>query len=349
MGFDNRWVVVYFGISPELENFVSIIMWPGTSQTSRKCFKQISDLIEEDEHNALKFEGAYRLRPPNGIRPQNVEKLDIEHDSHPYYNWQYFPFIKDIGDTLIKPISAVNYRKVLLRNSKNDLVEDYVTIRVTVGLVVEMKGNELRVKVPFINLRPHTQIFKIRHNLKNEEITLNDIYYFLLIERAGKRPSEIFAIEKIHLADVIAHLVSFYLYKRFVNSSKGDEYRTYINRKLNPALDVILETQNSGKKEDLFYICTLDELDTIFKYYKNLIFKRVYPNIHEKYSFDLWDYISKFYLVPYYDINSSEGKVYYKPPIFRQELQDISCNKIQNISKIIHQYSYEDVNTHERS
>ena len=41
VGYDNRWLVIYFGISPELENFVSIDMWPSESESSKDCYRKI--------------------------------------------------------------------------------------------------------------------------------------------------------------------------------------------------------------------------------------------------------------------------------------------------------------------
>ncbi|HEC92622.1 MAG TPA: hypothetical protein ENI51_06500, partial [Candidatus Atribacteria bacterium] len=58
VGFDSRWLVIYFGISPELENFVSIVMWPSESRSSRECYRAILNLLQE-EKKSLKFIGSY--------------------------------------------------------------------------------------------------------------------------------------------------------------------------------------------------------------------------------------------------------------------------------------------------
>lgn len=335
-GFDSRWLVVYFGISPELENFTSIVMWPSESVVSKKCYETIFNMLK-DERRTLKLEGSYYLILPNELHPQHVQEIGIKKDDEAFYNWQYFPFIKDVGETLGKPISATNYRKVLLRDRNGNLIEDYITIRVTVGAIIEIKGNELKVKVPFLNQTPHSFIFQLRYNVDARALEKDRLYYFLLIERAGEKKLEIFSIENAEQIDALAHIISFELYKRFIALVTGDEYRQYIILK-----DSIVGKIECKNPYDLFEICTIDKCKEMFNSYKYLIYKRIYPTRMEdsrlfSSQIDIWEFIYTTYLSPYFKIND-KNKIYYSPPIFKHDLHDFLCEKILKINKTIHSY-----------
>jgi hypothetical protein len=70
-------IVVYYGLCPELENFVSITLWP-QSNTSRIAYKKIYTMVKNDIENkdVLKFNQNYGLQLPNSVRPYNDLLLD---------------------------------------------------------------------------------------------------------------------------------------------------------------------------------------------------------------------------------------------------------------------------------
>jgi len=322
VGFDHRWIVVYFGISPELENFVSIVMWPSGSKSSKECYRTILSLFKE-ENKSLKFTGSYHIILPNEIHPQRVEKLEIEKDKQVFYDWQFFPFIKDVGETLSRPISAPNYRRVLLRNERGELIEDYITIRTTVGSVVDIKGNEIKVKVPFLRSKPHIFIFRLRHNI-NDRIERDSIYYFLLIERAGEKIPEVFEIEPAEIGDALAHCLAFELYRRFIKNISSAKHEQYTKEEIN----------------NLFHICNIEEWENLFKKYASFLCK-IYRKEMPRNINLLWDFI-KVNLLPYFKINTKKGGIYYFPILLRRHPQNLLYEKLikfMEVNKIIRHYT----------
>jgi len=339
VGCDNRWIVVYFGVCPELENFISVVLWPDESDTSQKCYQTIYEILHE-ERKALKFEGAYYLIPPNEIHPQRVEKLEIKKDDEIFYNWQYFPFIKDVGETLSRPISAVNYRKVLLRDKEGQLVEEYVAIRVTVGSIIDMKGNEIKVKVPFLFNTPHAFTFSLPYCNHMNLIEKGSLFYFLLIEYGGEKTKKVFLMENADIIDALAHTVSFELYRRFILSVSSDVYR----RAIFPKHPIIGKFQKEDISE-LFAVCSLGEYRDIVRKYSSLIFNKVFSSEKIKneemllyHIEDLGEHIFQTYLSPYFKIK--DNKVYYFPSIFRHNSTNLYfCEKNFAINKLIRSYS----------
>ena len=246
-----------------------------------------------------------------------------------------------MGDTLFRPISAVNYRKVLLRDEKNKLTEDYISIRSVIGSITDIKGNEIKIKVPFLYSKPHPFIFRLRHNIQKEIVKKNSLFYFLLIERAGIKIPEVFEAKPAEMADVIAHCMAFELYKRFINKVSGKEYRQYLNLKRFETRGIYFKS-----RYELFYVCSIEEAKKLFDKYKYLLYKKIYwrKNFHNDTTLydniDLWDYIFNAYLSPYFRIDHKQGMIYYFPPIFRHDLQDFRCEKILEINKIIRSYAY---------
>lgn len=322
-GFDNRWVVVYFGISPELENFVSIAMWPSQSESSRNLYKKIHDNLKE-HGKTINLEGSYYLYPPNEIRPQRVNNITAVKDEDKYYDWHHFPFLKDTGETLEAPISAINYNRVLLRNEKQELYEDYVTLRVVIASVIEMRGNQVKVKMPFFKRRPHAFTFNINNNTKLEK---NNLYYFLVMYRAGDVLPQVYLYRKINKLGALAHTISWELYNQFLATSSGEEYKKYLASKNIPKF---LKTEN------VMAICSLEEFEDIFEEHERII-NSVFRNVNSAQNSQLnkFDYITKNYLSPFFDINAEENLVSYKPPIFKHDIDSFSCNNILKMNKIV--------------
>ncbi len=338
VGSDNRWLVIYFGISPELENFVSIVMWPSESKSSRECYQTIHSLLTEDKRS-LKFTGAYHIILPNEIHPQRVEKLEIKKDEQLFYSWHYFPFIKDVGETLSRHIFAPNYRRVLLRNINGQLFEDYITLRATIGSVIDIKGNEIRVKVPFLNSKPHSFTFRLRYNT-HKEIKRNSLYYFLLIEKAGERFPEVFDVENAGIEDTLAHCLAFAFYRLFINNISKDKYRRYaVLQYKKEKLGFEIEEKEIS---NLFGICSIEEGKKLFRKYSSLLYKIYRKENTERvfFNINLWNFFLKTYLLPYFKIDGENDRIYYFPILFRHYSQDFLCEKIVEVNKIIRSYTF---------
>lgn len=326
LGFDSKWVVVYFGICPELENFVSITMWPSENnpkKTSNWLYKEIHDNLKKYK-TTINLEGPYYLFPPNEIRPQRVNKITAIKDEDKYYSWPHFPFLKDTGDTLEGPISAINYNRVLLRNEKQELYEDYVTLRVVVASVIDIRGNQVTVKMPFFKVKHHPFTFNININTHIEK---DGLYYFLLMYKAGMRLPHVYLYRKINKVGALAHTISWELYNQFLASSSGEEYKKHLATKNIPKF---------MKTENVLSICSLEEFKDIFEEHERLI-NAVFINVNstENSKLNKFDYITKNYLFPFFDINMDENLVSYKPPIFKHKVDGLICGNILKMNKIV--------------
>lgn len=322
-GFDNRWVVVYFGICPELENFVSITMWPSQSDSSKRLYKEIHDNIKK-LNRTISLEGSYYLYPPNEIRPQRANIILAKKDEDKYYDWPHFPFLKDTGDTLEGPISAINYNRILLRDENQELYEDYVTFRVVVASVLDKKGNQLLVKMPFFKKLHHPFIFNLRNKVALEK---NDLCYFLLMYRAGEFLPQVYLHRKINKMSALAHTISWELYNQFLATSSGEEYKKHLASKKIPKF---IKTENVMK------ICSLEEFKDIFEEHERTI-NAVFENVNstENSKLNKFEYITKNYIAPFFDINAEENLVSYKPPIFKHDINGFLCSNIPKMNKIV--------------
>lgn len=310
IGFNDHWIVIYFGISPELENFVSIVLWPDQSQTSRGLYQAITNVINE-EHKAIEILSP-NVQLPNEIHPQQMRQIDITEDSKLFFNWRYFPFIKDMGDTLSRPLSPITYRKVLLRDRTNHIFADYITIRMIIGSIIDKKGSEIKVKVPFLKDRPHSYIFKLDSNIEVESFPNGEILNFLLLERAGEKIHEVFEADKAEPVDALAHILAFELYQMFIMRVSPGKYRGYINMIRHPFIKNVL----SIKEMEEFRICSYDDYKKMVIDFKRLIYQKIFFQLEEQgmlsTKIDLADFIFKTYLSPYFKIDI-DNNIYYLP------------------------------------
>lgn len=332
VGYDNRWLVIYFGISPELENFVSIVLWPSESNSSRLSYEKILDTIK-NEKSLLEFSGGHIILP-NEIHPQRFKKINITKRDELFYDWKHFPFIKDTGESLSRPKSPTYFKKIFLRDESGCIYEDYIMFREIIGSIVDMRGDELKVKVPFLEERPYSYKFKIKKIDKVNIVKKLELYHFLLIERAGNKDLEVFDIEPASQIDALAHLISYKLYEKFISSTGQDKYRQYINIKNNPMIGELLNIDYSKVLE----ITSIKEYNKLVSIYANLIYNRIYPisQSDERLSLkiDLADYIFKTYLSPYFK-NDNE-KIYYVPQFHRYNTGGFLAEKFFKIKKSLY-------------
>jgi hypothetical protein len=339
VGYDNKWLVVYFGISPEVESFVSIVMWPSASASSRLCYSTIYEASDKPDR-AIEFEGSYNLRPPNEIRPQMVQKISISADTRPFYDWRYFPFIKDVGDSLWRPLSPINYRLVFLRGARGEIVPDCVTARVIIGSIIELRGDEIKVKVPFLERTPHAFEFRMPLRPSVGPPRKGSLYYFLLLERAGERIPEVFLLEPALRVDALAHMLSFWLYNTFMNKVRSDAYRSYMINRYTAAGKI-----NLREMSDFFGICTLQNFQELFYEYSFEVFDKIYKDVNQKEEdpprYSLRDTIWNSYLSPYFKLDTNSDVIYYSPPVFHHDLsnRDLLCGKVLEIRKITRRYA----------
>ena len=71
-----------------------------------------------------------------------------------------------------------------------------------------------------------------------------------------------------------------------------------------------------------------------YKIYRKENTERISSNIN------LWDFILKTYLLPYFKIDEENDRIYYFPILFRHYSQDFLCEKIAEVNKIIRSYAF---------
>lgn len=215
---DSVWIVVYYGISPELENFVTVVLWPSRSQTSKATYQQVLNTISTQNH-VVTFQGKYSLTPPNEIHPSWVDKIDAVEQESSFYEWKFYPFIKVVGDDLLSRASPSNYRKVFLRNNHGDIEEEYVNVKSIIGLVLDKRSDQVLIKVPHLaneGRRPFW--FSIYDVNINTKIEIGKLYYFLILQTPLTEKSLLIDMREAGPHDFIAHILSYQLYRRYLES-----------------------------------------------------------------------------------------------------------------------------------
>jgi hypothetical protein len=215
MGF----IVVYYGLCPELENFVSITLWP-QSNTSKIAYKKIYTMVKNDTENkdVLKFNQNYGLQLPNSVRPYNDLELDtIPKPSHAY-DWKLVPYIKDGGDSIKAHVSPLNFKKVYLDQIRH--ITSYVDVKTIIGRVVSINEKFVEILIPTLfgewlsyRAKVSTEISEL---IKNFEV--GSLNHFLIMRQSSDNVDTV--IKDIYPADPVdltAHLLSYILYSFRIN------------------------------------------------------------------------------------------------------------------------------------
>lgn len=215
MGF----IVVYYGLCPELENFVSITLWP-QSNTSKIAYKKIYMIVKNDTENkdVLKFSQNYGLQLPNSVRPYNDLELDtIPKPSHAY-DWKLAPYVKDGGDSIKAHVSPLNFKKVYLDQIRH--ITSYVDVKTIIGRIVSINDKFIEILIPtlfgkWLNYRAKVST-EISDLIKNfGTCSLN---HFLIMRQSSDNVDTV--IKDIYPAgpvDLIAHLLAYILYSFRIN------------------------------------------------------------------------------------------------------------------------------------
>jgi len=218
---ETAWLVIYFGICPELENNVSIIMWPTSSQTSQETYRSIVELIDAD-YTWLRLEGKYHLELPNQIHPAWVSKIEISPKEKRFFSWTLFPFLKEVRDTLSAFVSPVNYRKVLMRptGSNGAYQGPYINLRVVAGRFLDQRGDQIRIALPFVqDSRPYLLRLS-QYSPERIRLRRREIYSFLILERPDSRMREVYRTQESNAVELVAHRMACLLYKEVLRTKQ---------------------------------------------------------------------------------------------------------------------------------
>ena len=231
-GYDEALCVVYYGICPELENFVSLVLWPHESNNpeyvnvSRKAYRRIYELIIDDTYHqkVISLSGNYRLSLPNEIRPYRSEIKSIPKPKA-VYDWLYVPYLKEVGETILSHKSPLNFTRIFLRNPNNELVTKYVNFKTTVGKFIWKRKSVAKFRLIYLTERKYYTPYEIGIHWtilnKFENIKKDDLVALLVGEVIDGKPQAILIdIEKIKPIDVFSHIMLFKLYEKFLENKR---------------------------------------------------------------------------------------------------------------------------------
>lgn len=269
--------VIYYGICPELENFVSIRLWPKYSKSSQKAYKLIYDLIKNDIHRekVLSFKEKYQLRLPNEIHPFWDREINSIPKSKYAYDWRFVPYLKEIGDTIYEKKSPLNFRKVYLDSTKN--IKKYINLKTTVGTITERLGNEVRLRLPNATKSFTVAIdSSVLNQLSNSYE--NKIFHFLIFEEVDDKPNPVIhEISEATSIDCLGHLLSYKLYRTYIENRRfylmsKEEFHSLFVECLN-----ILKIFTKGQFDSDYRFYTEDMifnayLKTFFKWINNSLY-----------------------------------------------------------------------------
>lgn len=235
---DYRWVgygeslcVVYYGISPELENFVSLILWPQESKNpeyvniSRKAYRKIHDLVVNDpyHHYVIKLSGNFKLNLPNEIRPYRSE-VHLVPKRKLVYDWMHVPFLKEVGETILSHKSPLNFTRAFIRTSSGALISKYINFKTTVGKFIEKKMNIAKFMIIYLSKekrRPCSFLIHDSVRKKFDTIKSGDLVGFLVGEIVDDKPqATIMDVEKIKSIDVFSHILLYRLYNLYLEKKR---------------------------------------------------------------------------------------------------------------------------------
>lgn len=219
----------YFGISPELENFANLVLWPEKSRHSYNTLNQIYRAIDAGKQPLIYFEGDYRIRLPNEIHPYRYSKIETELEDK-IFEWRYIPWLKEIGDTIFEHRSPTGYRKIFL--NVKDIDYAYVYPKICIGIVKDVlrSTGEIKLKLPYLNNNIKRKYLFAKILLESEtlDITSGDIIYFVLLETIHNNSKfiperYIYYTHSADFIDILGHLTAFVLYNKYL-----DKYGLYL-------------------------------------------------------------------------------------------------------------------------
>jgi len=273
-----RVCVTYYGICPELENFVSIILWPEESLTSKNTYKKIYGLIKEDHQRrkVLRFSEMFSVELPNKIHPYRDTSVDTINKPKAVYDWSCTPYIKEVGETIFSHKSPICFSKVFLE-SISELESRYILLKSTVGCIIKKRKNEVTLAIPYLKptkFRANRCTFKYKPTLK-DKIKERKLLNFLIIEKTnGNIQREIYEISPASFSESVAHLLLFDLYNTYLQLERlrvcsDDEYdkkfSTYTSNMEKFCIEYKIPIENPQ-------LCTPD---LIYEAYLKPFFKRI--------------------------------------------------------------------------
>lgn len=205
-------VVIYYGICPELENFVNIILWP-LSSTSKTAYRHIYNLVTTDAERkrVVRFSKKYGLQLPNTIHPGNDKEIDTIEKPRHVYDWEFVPYLKETADTILSHSSPLNFRKVYLDETRS--LKSYVNLKVAIGRIEVLGKERIQILVPSFYgswLNYNAKVLDFRGK---ESLEVGSLYHFLVMEKLGENVEDVVVMaSNASPADLLGHMLSMVLY-----------------------------------------------------------------------------------------------------------------------------------------
>lgn len=210
-GYRNT-IVIYYGICPELENFVNIILWP-QSKTSNMAYRSIYDLVTKDSERerVIRFSKKYSLQLPNTIHPGNDNEIDTIDKPRHVYDWEFVPYLKETGDTILSHTSPLNFKKVYLDETRS--LKSYVNLKVTVGRIENLGKEHIQILVPSFYRSWLSYRAKLLEFGGRADLQVGSLYHFLIMERLDENVEDVVIMASTASpADLLGHMLSMALY-----------------------------------------------------------------------------------------------------------------------------------------
>lgn len=295
--------MVYHAITPELENFTSLIVWL-KSNSSRTAWNFIADLAEqEDETKILQFSEKCGIELPNLVHPNRTEAKLVERKLYEsLYNWKHAYYLFDDGYTIMSQNSPINFRQLILDEQTKE--ESFVGIRTTIGRVSSIKSNTVEVWTPCLNQKPRKWEWDLPKKFDKSQLKQNQLYFFQLFKKTGEKNIETF-VRTIDLADPI-DIVSMFLAQSL--------YLLYLGKKR-------LKLLNTSQFEKLF--------NTFYNQTEKFVFR-------SKEELDIlentnWKFIQNVVTNDF--TKWIDNELYFDPPLLRRSILEYSLPQKEQIIK----------------
>lgn len=213
-GGEKRDLLVYHALCPELENFVTLIVWIDT-QSSMNAWKQISELVsEKDNQKVLQFSNKCGILLPNRIHPSHDQESSLvtKEFYEALYDWRIAHYLFDDGKSIIAHNSPLNYRRIILDEwNKKEVIAE---MRTTIGRLIAIKKTSIDVSIPCIFGPPITRTFHRAETLKDELLKENSLYNFQIFKIAGSENMEthVRSISETSSVDIVGMFLSYSAY-----------------------------------------------------------------------------------------------------------------------------------------
>lgn len=223
MGGEKADLLVYHALCPELENFVSLIVWLN-SQSSKNAWNQILELIRtQEDDRVLQFSEKCGIELPNKIHPSSDRdsKLVDKTLYESLYDWRFAYYLFDDGKTIMSHNSPINFRRVVLDQWTKE--ESFVGIRTTIGRLYSIKTNSLEVLVPSLYERPRKWEWRIdTKKFDKSNLVKNNLYFFQVYKMTGDVNIEthIRAFSEAEPVDIVGMFLAYSLYLLYLDKSR---------------------------------------------------------------------------------------------------------------------------------